>query len=45
MGLAVIVILTGANLHEADLLGADRTNAPHSADDLKGALHVPQAGR
>jgi uncharacterized protein YjbI with pentapeptide repeats len=35
-------ILTGANLHEADLLGADLTNTQYSAEDLKGALHVPQ---
>ncbi len=36
-------ILTGANLHEADLLGADLTDTQYSAQDLKGALHVPQA--
>jgi len=38
-------ILTGANLHEADLLGADLTDTQYSAQDLNGALHVPQARR
>jgi ribosomal protein S18 acetylase RimI-like enzyme len=34
-------VLTGANLREADLLGAEMGLARYSAEDLKGALHVP----
>jgi ribosomal protein S18 acetylase RimI-like enzyme len=34
-------VLAGANLREADLLGARLGSARFSAEDLKGALHVP----
>jgi uncharacterized protein YjbI with pentapeptide repeats len=36
-------ILTGANLYEADLLGADLTDTQYSTEDVKGALHLPEA--
>lgn len=35
------MILTGVDLHEADLLGADGTGAVYSEQDLRGALHAP----
>jgi ribosomal-protein-alanine N-acetyltransferase len=34
-------VLSGAILRETDLLGAVMTNASFSAEDLRGALHVP----
>jgi uncharacterized protein YjbI with pentapeptide repeats len=34
-------ILSGARLVKADLLGASLGGAHYSADDLKGALHIP----
>jgi uncharacterized protein YjbI with pentapeptide repeats len=35
-------ILSGATLVEADLLGASLGGAHYSAQDLEGALHVPE---
>lgn len=34
-------ILNGSRLWQADLLGANLTNARYAAADLAGALHVP----